>query len=362
MNRSMKTLPMKMLSGAVVLSLLPVLGCTPPGGKDGTADPERGNMEIKPPPTPPEPPARRDVKRDDSLRASAVAEIEKALRSNDPYIRANAIEGIQRSLGPAGADRIAEGLRDPSAVVRFASVMASGTLRLDDQKPLVRGLLEDPSAKVQVAVRYALHRMGDTTHSHDLEKFARSPDASVRRTTVMVLGMLENPSAMKILRALENDPDGTVRLQVVDSEYRLGDERAKESLAAAVVSRYADDQIFALLAFGSRPGTGVQPLLRGKLTSDYEEVSLTAARALGMLGSDMGMGVALKGADAKDEFAETPDGKTKVNVGAQRRALAALALGEIGRYDAQPQLAKLLRDKAPTVRVAAATAILQLKQ
>lgn len=351
---------MRKISCLVALALLPVLGCTPPkASKDADAD--RGHMEIKPPPTPIDAPPKRDVKIDDSLRASAVAELEKAFRSNDPFIRANAVEGMQRSLGPAAADRIAEGFRDPSAVVRFGSVMASGTLRLDEQKPLIRALLEDPSDKVQIAVRYALHRMGDTTHSHDLEKFAKSPDPSVRRTTVMVLGMLENQSAMKILRALENDPDGTVRLQVVDAEYRLGNEQAKESLAAAVVSRYADDQIFALLAFGSRQSLGVTPLLRGKLTSDYEEVSLTAARALAMQGSDMGMGVALKGAESKDDFQEGPDGKTKVNVGAHRRALAALALGEIRRSDAQPALGKLLRDKEASVRVAAATAILQLR-
>src|SRR5690606_9858929 len=116
----------------------------------------------------------------------------------------------------------------------------------------------------------------------------------------------ENPSALKILQALESDPDGTVRLQVVEAEYKLGDDRAKESLAAAIVSRYADDQIFALLAFGSRPGTGVMPILRGKLTSDYDEVSLTAARALGMQGSDLGMGVALQGAETKDEWVNGP--------------------------------------------------------
>jgi HEAT repeat protein len=42
------------------------------------------------------------------------------------------------------------------------------------------------------------------------------------------------------------------------------------------------------------------------------------------------------------------------------RVLAALALGAIGRTDEQPVLRDLLNDKDPDVRIAAATAILQL--
>ena len=68
--------------------------------------------------------------------------------------------------------------------------------------------------------------------------------------------------------------------------------------------------------------------------------------ALGMIGSDAGMGVALKAVDSRD---------------ARQRGMAALALGDIGRTDAQPALERLLKDKDPAVRLAAATAVLQLR-
>ena len=68
---------------------------------------------------------------------------------------------------------------------------------------------------------------------------------------------------------------------------------------------------------------------------------------MGMIGSDAGYGVALNNI-------RTPDPRKK--------ALAALAFGQIGRSDAQPILAPLLKDQEQYVRVAAATAILQLKQ
>jgi HEAT repeat protein len=86
--------------------------------------------------------------------------------------------------------------------------------------------------------------------------------------------------------------------------------------------------------------------LRGALTSDYEAISLVAARAMGKLGSDEGYGVALRGAKSNDP---------------KIRLLAALALGAIGRPDAQDVLATLLRDPNPDLRLAAAAAILELK-
>ena len=72
-----------------------------------------------------------------------------------------------------------------------------------------------------------------------------------------------------------------------------------------------------------------------------------AARAAGMLGSDEGYGVAMQGEKSADP---------------RQRALAAMAYGAIGRSDAQPRLAKLLKDVDPDVRLAAANAIMQIAE
>src|SRR5206468_998112 len=108
---------------------------------------------------------------------------------------------------------------------------------------------------------------------------------------------------------------------------------------------YPDDQMVALLAIAAPRNTKTIQHCRSSLTSDYPEVSLVAARACGMLASDEGYGVALIGAKSGD---------------ARQRQLAALALGAIGRPDAQPILAPMLNDQNSDVRVAAATAILEL--
>ena len=66
-----------------------------------------------------------------------------------------------------------------------------------------------------------------------------------------------------------------------------------------------------------------------------------------MVGSDAGYAIAQQGAKSKD---------------ARQRSLAALALGDIGRSDAQPTLAQLLTDReSPDVRLCAAKALLQLQ-
>jgi HEAT repeat protein len=77
----------------------------------------------------------------------------------------------------------------------------------------------------------------------------------------------------------------------------------------------------------------------------YTEVSLVAARAMGMLGSDEGYKIAADATKSQDP---------------QQRFLAAVALGAIGRTDAQDELKRLLADPVPNVQLAAASAVLQL--
>jgi hypothetical protein len=110
-------------------------------------------------------------------------------------------------------------------------------------------------------------------------------------------------------------------------------------------SKYPDDQMFGLLALSARNDQRVRAHVRLALSHELPEVALVAARSMGTLGSDAGYAVAQNGAKSKDP---------------RQRLLAALAFGAIGRADAQEVLAGLLKDAEPAVRVAAATAVLEL--
>ncbi|HWP39699.1 MAG TPA: HEAT repeat domain-containing protein, partial [Tepidisphaeraceae bacterium] len=137
-----------------------------------------------------------------------------------------------------------------------------------------------------------------------------------------------------------------VRIAAAEAMWRLGDERGLEALVAGTISKFADDQMIALQGIVAPRDHRVRDYVYGKLTDEYDEVALVAARAMGELGFDDGYAVAMKYLKSRDP---------------RQRELAAVALGKIGRSDAQPLLSPLLQDEQPRVRLAAAAALLQLK-
>ncbi len=337
-------------TGCVVLTL--VTGCGPPGMRGPR--PQRGisaDKALLRTQEPPKPPPARAVPLDPQLRSAARQELAAAAKSSQPQIRAHAIEGARRGYAALGADaatQIVAGLADPEPVVRFAAAMAAGELKLEAARQALVGVAEDPDPRVQVAVRFALHRLGDASRTHDLEQFAVDHvpgHESVRAAVATVLGRLEEPSALKILKALRRDLATSVRQEAGEALYRLGDEEGLRDMIGLTASAYKDDQMFGLLALAARNDQRVRGHVRLELSNSFPEVALVAARAMGLLGSDAGYAVAQNGARSKDP---------------RQRLLAALAFGAIGRSDAQEILAGLLKDAEPAVRVAAATAVLEL--
>ncbi|MGH7178920.1 MAG: HEAT repeat domain-containing protein [Tepidisphaeraceae bacterium] len=324
---------------AALISAALATGCANPK----SADPQK----IPPPPkSAPEVPKARPVALSPQLRAQAKSVLASAGQSRDPVLRANAVEGMQRSLGTAYRAEIVAALEDESPLVRFSAEMACGYLKLDEAKPTILKLVKDTSPHGRIGAIYVLHRLGDTTHSHELERMAKDPSPSVRADTAMILGRLGEPSALKILHVMQTDRENPVLLAVAEAMWRLHDQDGLTVLIAGTVSAHPDDQIVCLLALAGPRDDRVIEHIRGQLVNDYPEVGLVAARALGELGSDEGYTIAVRGTRSTD---------------ARQRSLAAFALGAIGRSDAQITLMPLLRDRDPNVRLAGAVAILQLR-
>ena len=276
---------------------------------------------------------------------AAVAELRAAAKSPDGMIRAHAIEAM-RLTTPARFEReIIAGLTDPAPVARIAAAMAAGELKLSAAHPTLLTMVGDEDDSVQIATRFALHRLGDTRFSRDLELFVQSDKARVRGMTVLALGLLEEPSTMRLLRPMQGDRDALVRLQVAEAMWRMGNKQGLANLAAAAVSAYPDDQMIAFLALAQPRDRRIIEHVRGGLVADYEEARLVAARAMGMLGSDEGYTIAAAGAKSVDP---------------RKRTLAALAFGAIGRADAIDQVGPLVKDANADVRIAGASAVIQL--
>lgn len=314
-------------------------------GCQGGAPSAKGRMPGPPKP-PPAYPQARDVPVDPQLQSAARQELASSLRSTDPNVRAHAVEAIRQSEPAEHRPDILRALRDPDPLVRYAAAMAAGDLKLEEAHPILLEMLDDKDSAVRVVAHYALHRIGDTRASHDLEKTSRDPEARVRGTTAMVLGMLGDASALKILHSMRYDRHPAVRQQAAEAMWRLGDERGRNDLVGWSVSHYPDDEMLGLLGLAAPHNHSIIEHVRAGLVTDWPEVNLVAARAMGMLGSDEGYGVAQLGANSTDP---------------RQRILAAMAFGAIGRSDAQDQLRNLLKDPEPNVQVAAAQAILELK-
>ncbi len=329
---------MKKITLSILLICSLLAGC---GGGD-----QLGRKEFRPAKFPPKVPAKKDVPFDARLAEQAKIEVDRAMRSQDPIVRAHAIESIQETLGSEKSGEIWQAMKDPETVVRFAAVMAAGTIKLADSKPELLELADDPQPTVRVAAAYALHRLGDYRYSKDLERYAQDPMPDVRGNTALVLGLLGEPTAINVLKPMLRDENLAVSLTAAESMWRLGSEDGRDRLIGMTVNINPGYQMVAMLALGAPRDTRIRAHIRANLTNDYIEVALVAARVMGQLDSDEGYGVAINGAKSSDK---------------RQRSLAALAFGAIRRLDAQEYLQKLLKDPDQEVRIAAATAVLQLK-
>src|SRR2546421_4101825 len=151
--------------------------------------------------------------------------------------------------------------------------MAAGERQLAEARQGLLGMVDDPDRNVDIAVRFALHKLGITDYSHDLEDMARSDEPGVRGNTALALGLLGEKSALKILRLLSRDPHPAVRQQSYESMWRLGDHSAVDDLVALTVSLYLDDQMVGYLALAGPRDPSVREHVRSGLTSDYIEVA-----------------------------------------------------------------------------------------
>jgi len=331
----------------IAFSLVALLGCAGGGGKKKQTF---GGKELPPPPEPPAAPARKDEPVDAALVAAARQELTAAARSDNPLLRENAMEAARHVSDPAVQALVPPALDDRERVIRFRAALAAGEQRLADALPKLRQMVEQTDDDhLRTAVIFALHRLGVTDYTHDLEKTAASSDPGVRGDTAFVLGLLGEKSALRtdrsILKVLARDSDPVVRQRAWEAMWKLGDRSYVDELVGLTLSKYADDQQLALLALAAPRNGSVREAVRSALTGEHAETNLVAAQAMGMLGSDEGYGVALKGAKSGE---------------GRQRFLAALAFGAIGRTDAQPVLRTLMKDKDPRVRVAAATAVLEI--
>jgi len=293
----------------------------------------------------------------DDLAVYARQTLEDYTGHSQALLRAHAIEALARAPDELSTKYIINGLTDPYPGVRFAACMALMKLAHKPAQPMLRKLLNDPDVSVQAAAAGALHVLGQR-HLSVFGRALKSPDAAVRRNACLVLGRMGDKGAVKVLKdRYLSDKDLSVRLQAAEAMALLGNSRAVRLMLNYCRSGYDDEAILALQTLGRIGGDKA----REQVAYVYEHSSgrqrlgmrLAAARSLAMLGDDRGYHDAVKALDYRRGSAEDS---------ARIRVLAALALGEMGNKAALGKLKQAMEDENNEVRIAAASAILQITE
>jgi HEAT repeat protein len=273
-----------------------------------------------------------------------------------------AVEGLESSGSAEAAPYIRLALLDDHPAVRFAGCTAVGKLRDPIATQAVRECLKDPNPNVQVAALYALHRLGDTRRTGRIPAYLLDHDEPpVRRNAALLLGLLDEPGAIKVLARAMKDEDAGVRHHALEAMARLGNAEARQELVFMTNAGVGSEEVFAI---GALAGTG-EPVYEDTFlykleTASHLETKLAAARGLGLLGSDKGLRLALTALRTNRPRFNDPNDPPQGQV-LRAKQLAAAALGAMGRLEALPALKYVLeQDRDPRAQVSAARAILEI--
>ena len=307
----------------------------------------------------------------ETLETRALERLRHSVNSPKPLVKMRAIESCV-DLGLPNAGNICkQAISSPAPSLQFVGAMGLIEIPRPDAKPALENLLSSSDASVRLAAIGALHQLGQRQHSGELIAALKSPNSKTRGEALMILGRVGDESAMSAVRGVfNNDNMVSVRLQAAEALVLLGDEDVLPSLQLWQYSTNWQERIFAVeLMSKVRNKELFVPDLMSTLGEDRNQlVQLQAARSLGRLGQEDGFPLAMRylyptAGDQRAIAGEMGVGMRERQVEeriVQIRSLAALALGEIGNWDAASALDKALDDSDPQIALAAAHAALRL--
>lgn len=350
---------------AGLASLVLGAGCASDASSSASADSDSRSSAVRataPTPTATRPGGAGNDVSAASYRERALSLLERAATSDDPALRANALESLEQSPGRA-EPLVRRGLQDPNVGVRTIAAMVAGRARLAGLEPELRSRANDPSPYVKLAVIYALRANGyDADPSPIGRALFSADDPRVRAHAAFILGELGDASALPMLRQAANESVpraeasavAVMRQQIAEAMVKLGDEEPLQGLRAALYPSRPEDLELTALAVQIIGEVGDQAsigqLIYLSATKDGKrflppEIRLSVAQSLGRMGRD-------EGAFLADEYAGHIDPLI--------REQAAHVYGwTLPRSDVS-RLDPLLRDPAPRVRVAAAAAVVRV--
>ncbi len=297
----------------------------------------------------------------EDLHNAAIDVLLRAAASTNELLRANAIEALHHA--PAQLEPVVRrGVVDENRGVRFVAAMTIGTFRMEQLAHLLEPLLSDESLSVQASAIFGLKRCGQRVDPTPLSAMIVSDDPEVRGNAALVLGELGDPSAAPMIRqavgkGMQRANEARVKmvnLQLAEAMVKLGLESEIEAIRAALFAPPEQGEIVAVAC-----------MICGRLKDERVVANLIRLARRGRFQQPAEVRMAATWALARirptQATIDVPMEYTSIEQ-YQLRAQAALTLGEVADTAALPTLATMLYDPNPLVRVAAASAILQVQQ
>lgn len=312
-------------------------------------------------------PASADLSSQSGVTEFAVNLIETLSRSEQPDVRANAVEAagmVPRRLESV----IVAGLNDRNEGVVSVAAMTIGRQRLVNLAPRTRALLSNASPYVETSAIMALARNGEVVDDVKMSRLGEllftNPSPRVRAHVAFLIGEIGNDSALPMLKdaagrkmplAVPGEYNNMM-LQFAEAMFKLGDTAQIETIRAALTPGRPDDLEATAAAAQILGELGdKKPIDQMVYLSAYRdptskqlypaEVRMQIASSLGKLGLDRGGFIA-------DEFLKNEDPAL--------RAQAAAVYGDTGRPEHLPKLVELMQDPLEQVRITAAAAVLKI--
>ena len=281
----------------------------------------------------------------------------------NPVIRAAAIEALVTARRTEALPWIRSALMDEHPAVRFAAAVAVGEMEDQMARTRLTDLVHDEDPNVRVAALYGLHRIGSTSRTGLMPEYLlEHKDPMVRRNAAFVLGRMKEGGVVKMLARAMDDTDRGVRDSALAAMARLGNKEARQQMVFQANSGIGSEEVVALNVLAELRDPVYLDLFLYKLgdTDAHLETRLSAARGLGLLGSEDGYATAFEALNFSEPNVHDPE-DNPANQLLRIRQLAASALGAIGKREALPALDEVMMStQDPRIQVSAALAILEI--
>jgi hypothetical protein len=242
-------------------------------------------------------------------RPSFLGQIAPVLNAH-PDIDPAVLRNFLVQLGPSAAPSVCDLLGQLNHMkYRRALCEALATSCKDDVDVLI-ARLGDPRWYVIRNVVYVLGRIAHQGVERALDRALHHEDVRVRKEAVRALGNIESPTSRAFLVSAFKDPDAGVRTQAATTLAQRRDDRAAQSIQAAIQApefarRDAAERRAFFEALGRAGSDALVPALEATLTrgglfrSGNDEERFHAALALVWLGTPAGLAVLNREAQSK---------------------------------------------------------------